>query len=113
MTFGLHPVTTLFERGTKCEYIHSKGNWPFFHMPYLAKSYDASVVSYSTSKLGVTFFFNHPVYGRPNRNAARGLRDRYFYSLECEFFVDVCLCYHNSNDTYYVRIKMMAFVPCV
>ena len=27
------------------------------------------------------------------------------YSVECDFFVDVCLCYHNSNDTYYVRIK--------
>ena len=59
-TFGLHPVTTLFERGTECEYIHSKGNCPFFQMPYLAKSYDASVVSYFTWKLGVTFFFNHP-----------------------------------------------------
>ena len=35
------------------------------------------------------------------------------YSVECEFFVDVCLCYHNSNDTYYVRIKKMEFVLCV
>ena len=61
-TFGLHPVTTLFERETECEYIHSKGNCPLFQMPYLAKSYDASVVSYLTWKLGVTFFFNHPVY---------------------------------------------------
>ena len=61
-TFGLHPVTTLFKRGTECEYIHSKGNCPLFQMPYLAKSYDASVVSYLTWKLGVTFFLNHPVY---------------------------------------------------
>ena len=59
-TFGLHPVTTLFEKGSECEYIHSKGNCPFFQMPYLAKSYDASVVSYLTWNLGVTFF-NHPV----------------------------------------------------
>ena len=35
------------------------------------------------------------------------------YSVECEFFVDICLCYHNSNDTYYVRMKMMEFVPDV
>ena len=42
-------------------------------------------------------------YGRPNRGAAGGLRD-IIYSAECEFFVDVCLCY-NSNDTYFVRIK--------
>ena len=54
--FYLHPVTTLFERGTECEYIHSKGNWPLFQMPYLAKSCDASVVSYLSWKLGVTFF---------------------------------------------------------
>ena len=44
------------------------------------------------------------IYGRPNRSADGGLRD-IIYSVECEFFVDVCLCYHNSNDTYYVRIK--------
>ena len=25
------------------------------------------------------------------------------YSVECKFFVDVCLCYHNSNN--YARIK--------
>ena len=56
-TFGLQPVTTLFERGTECEYIHSKGNCPFFQMPYLAKSYDAWVVSYLAWKLGVTFFW--------------------------------------------------------
>ena len=31
-------------------------------MPYLAKSYGASVASYLTSKLGVTYFLNHPVY---------------------------------------------------
>ena len=61
-TFGLQLVTTLFERGTECEYIHSKGNCPLFQMPYLAKSYDASVVSYLAWKLGVTFFLNHPVY---------------------------------------------------
>ena len=29
-TFGLQPVTTLFERGTECEYIHSNGNCPLF-----------------------------------------------------------------------------------
>ena len=27
--------------------------------------------------------------------------------------MDICRCYHNSNDTYYVRIKMMEFVPYV
>ena len=30
------------------------------------------------------------IYGRPNRSAAGGLRD-IIYSVECEFFVDVCL----------------------
>ena len=60
-TFGLQPVTTLFERRTECEYIHSKGNCPLFQMPCLAKSYDTSVVSYLAWKLGVTFFLNHPV----------------------------------------------------
>ena len=61
-TFGLQPVTTLFERETECEYIHSTGNCPLFQMPYLANSYDSSVVSYLTWKLGVTYFFNYPVY---------------------------------------------------
>ena len=60
-TFGLQPVTTLFERETECEYIYSTGNCPLFQMPYLAKSYDSSVVSYLTWKLGVTYFLNHPV----------------------------------------------------
>ena len=55
-TIGLQPLTTLFEMETKCEYIHSKGNCPLFRMAYLAKSYKASVVSYLTWKLGVTFF---------------------------------------------------------
>ena len=59
-TFGLQPVTTLFEMETECEYIHSKGNCPLFRIAYLAKSYDASVVSYLTWKLGVTFFFESP-----------------------------------------------------
>ena len=44
------------------------------------------------------------IYGRPNRNAAGGLRD-IIHSVECEFYADVCLCYHNSHDTYYGRIK--------
>ena len=44
------------EMETECEYIHSKGNCPLFRMAYLAKVYDASVVSYLTWKLGVTFF---------------------------------------------------------
>ena len=52
------------------------------------------------------------IYGRPNLSADGGLRG-IIYSVECEFFVDICLCYHNSNDTYYVRIKMMEFVPYV
>ena len=52
------------------------------------------------------------MYGRPNRSADGGLRG-IIYSVECEFFVDICLCYHNSNDTYYVRIKLMEFVPYV
>ena len=30
-------------------------------MPYLEKSYDSSVASYLTWKLGVTYFLNHPV----------------------------------------------------
>ena len=34
-----------------------------------------------------------------------------FIPLSANFFVDICLCYHKSNDTYYVRIKMMEFVP--
>ena len=49
---------------------------------------------------------------KKNRSADGGLRG-IIYSVECEFFVDICLCYHNSNDTYYVRIKMMEFVPYV
>ena len=36
-----------------------------------------------------------------------------FIPLSANFFVDICLCYHKSNDTYYVRIKMMEFVPYV
>ena len=36
-----------------------------------------------------------------------------FITLSAIFFVDICLCYHKSNDTYYVRIKMMEFVPYV
>ena len=28
-----------------------------------------------------------------------------FIPLIANFFVDICLCYHKSNDTYYVRIK--------
>ena len=37
-------------------------------------------------------------------SADGGLRG-IIYSVECEFFVDVCLCYHNSNNTYYAHIK--------
>ena len=55
-TFGLKPLTTLLEMETECEYIHSKGNCLLFRMACLAKSYNASVVSYLTWKLGVTFF---------------------------------------------------------
>ena len=47
-TIGLQPLTTLFEMETECEYIHSKGNCPLFRMAYLAKWYNASVVSYLT-----------------------------------------------------------------
>ena len=36
-----------------------------------------------------------------------------FIPLSAIFFVDICLCYHKSNDTYYVRIKMVEFVPYV
>ena len=46
--FGLQPLTTLFEMETECECIHSKGNCSLFRMAYLAKSYNASVVSYLT-----------------------------------------------------------------
>ena len=43
-------------KGNIVWYIHLKGNCPLFQMPYLAKSYDASVLSYLAWKLGVTFF---------------------------------------------------------
>ena len=36
-----------------------------------------------------------------------------FIPLSANFFMDICLCYHKSNDAYYVRIKMMEFVPYV
>ena len=52
----------------------------------------------------VVYVTSSYIYGRPNRSAAEEFRD-IIYSVECELFVDVCLCYHNSNDTYYVRIK--------
>ena len=81
-TFGLQLVTTLFERGNECEYIHSKGNCPLFQMPYLAKSYDASVVSYLTWKLGVTFFLNHPVYQRKRRRETLTAKNQEISSLK-------------------------------
>ena len=73
-TFGLHPVTTLFERGTECEYIHSKGNCPLFQIPYLAKPYDPSVVSYLTWKLGVIFFLITLYYCSGATSAYHNLR---------------------------------------
>ena len=60
-TIGLQAVTTLFGKETESEYIYSKGNCSLFPMPCLAKSYNESIVSYSTWKVGVTFF-NHPVW---------------------------------------------------
>ena len=61
----------------------------------------------------VVIYVTSSYNGRPNRSADGGLRD-IIYSVECEFFfVDICLCYHKSNDTYYVRIKIMEFVPYV
>ena len=63
---------------------------PLFQMPYLAKSYDSSVVSYLTWKLGVTYFLNHPVYWIMSRNKnnlivepkARRLCDIYSWFLQ-------------------------------
>ena len=61
-TFGLHPVTTLFERGTECEYIHSKGN-----LSALSNAVSGQVVrrigrELFDLKARGDIFLNHPVH---------------------------------------------------